>query len=307
MTSSSFGGSQAATPTNKSNRSCSVAVENGDAEDAHSFQVPLGNETKPRSIESKEGSPRGGSSRLHKNWNPEFRKVIQPGILEVKVYVTFTHGYPEIMAPIEMQMRTDDDYLSALANLIDARASFFRTDIKDVACKNTPDYFRLGRDCDTILDRLLANHSYHFPQSFDAQGLPSPNRQKPYQGQPVFHVTYEIFFKNAKSVGLQFAQHFLDIAKNKADRLEIPIPMLAIVCTAIGFAVFTLTCSLTFFVARFTPVSWQRKRSRAMISSSLVISFVISIHTTCHCWKNGARQVSQDDDGYIRGSPALRL
>jgi hypothetical protein len=42
-----------------------------------------------------------------------------------------------------------------------------------------------------------------------------------------------MFFKNMKSVGSQFPQQFLDIAKNKARRPEIPISMLAIVCTAV--------------------------------------------------------------------------
>ncbi|KAG2031063.1 hypothetical protein BDR03DRAFT_986654 [Suillus americanus] len=66
-----------------------------------------------------------------------------------------------------------------------------------------------------------------------AAGLPSPNRQKPYQTQPVFLILHEVFFKQLKSVGVQFSQRFCDIAKNKGGRPEIPIPMLAIVCTAI--------------------------------------------------------------------------
>ncbi|KAG1834059.1 hypothetical protein DFJ58DRAFT_918030 [Suillus subalutaceus] len=66
-----------------------------------------------------------------------------------------------------------------------------------------------------------------------AEGLPSPKRQKPYQGQPVVDTLYEVFFKNAKSIGSQFAQRFVDIAKNKASRPEVPIPMVAIVSTAI--------------------------------------------------------------------------
>ncbi|KAG2352895.1 hypothetical protein BDR07DRAFT_1383768 [Suillus spraguei] len=70
-------------------------------------------------------------------------------------------------------------------------------------------------------------------QIFDAEGLPSPKRQKPYQGQPVVDTLYEVFFKNAKSIGLQFVQRFVDIAKNKASRPEVPIPMVAIVSTAI--------------------------------------------------------------------------
>ncbi|KAG2110327.1 uncharacterized protein F5147DRAFT_772579 [Suillus discolor] len=182
-----------------------------------------------------------GSVRLM-DQNTELRKVIHHGILEVKAYIAFKHGYPEIVAknsyareillqaakhhktaPIEKRMYVDDEYLSALANLIDACVSLFRTEIKDVAYKYAPGYFRLGHDCNAIVDRLLAGHSYIFPQTFD----------KPYQGQPIVDTLYETFFKNTKSVGLQFAQHFLDIAENKTGRPEIHIPMLAMVSTAI--------------------------------------------------------------------------
>jgi len=63
--------------------------------------------------------------------------VIQQGILEVKAYIAFEHGYPEIVSknsyarkilltaalhcktvPIEKRMRTDEQYLSVLAGLV---------------------------------------------------------------------------------------------------------------------------------------------------------------------------------------------
>ncbi|KAG1837616.1 hypothetical protein F4604DRAFT_1692156 [Suillus subluteus] len=91
-----------------------------------------------------------GSVRLT-DQNIELRKVIQRGILEVKAYIAFEHGYPDLVTkniytrdillkaaqyhtavPIEKRMQTDDEYLLALTNLIDARASLFRSDIKEV-------------------------------------------------------------------------------------------------------------------------------------------------------------------------------
>lgn len=128
-----------------------------------------------------------------------------------------------------------------------------------MACKNTAGYFQLGPNSNAIIERLLPDHLYIFPQTFDvcshywhsfniltlhifkAQGLPSPVRRKPYQAEPIFVILFETFFKNMKSVGSQFPQRFLDIAKNKARRPEIPISMLAIVCTAVNFIF--LTCS----------------------------------------------------------------
>ncbi|KIK32826.1 hypothetical protein CY34DRAFT_793351 [Suillus luteus UH-Slu-Lm8-n1] len=68
--------------------------------------------------------------------------VIQHGILELKAYIAFSHGYPEVIAkntyareilieaakylkvePIEKRMRMDKEYLGALVGLIDARAT----------------------------------------------------------------------------------------------------------------------------------------------------------------------------------------
>ncbi|KAG1794382.1 uncharacterized protein HD556DRAFT_1475272 [Suillus plorans] len=194
---------------------------------------------------------RTGSVRLT-DQNDDLHMVIQHGILELKAYIAFNHGYPEVIAkntygreiltnavqylkatPIEKRMRTDKGYLSALVGLIDTCASLFRRDIKDAACKNIVGYFQLGLNCSAILERLLPDHLYIFPQTFNAQGLPSPICKKPYQAEPIFTILFEIFFKNIKSIGSQVPQRFLDIAKNKAHRPEIPIPMLSIVCTAI--------------------------------------------------------------------------
>lgn len=77
-----------------------------------------------------------GSVRLT-DQNIELRKVIQRGILEVKAYIAFEHGYPDLVtknvytrdillkaaryhaaAPIERRMQTDDEYLLALTNLV---------------------------------------------------------------------------------------------------------------------------------------------------------------------------------------------
>ncbi|KAG1855223.1 hypothetical protein F4604DRAFT_1932275 [Suillus subluteus] len=52
-------------------------------------------------------------------------------------------------------------------------------------------------------------------------------------GEPVFLILHEVFFKQLKSIGVQCSQRFYNIVKNKGGRPEIPIPMLAIVCTAI--------------------------------------------------------------------------
>jgi hypothetical protein len=77
-----------------------------------------------------------GSVRLT-DQNVDLRRVIQHGILELKAYIAFSHGYPEVIAkntyareilieaaqhlkvePIEKRMRMDKEYLSALVGLV---------------------------------------------------------------------------------------------------------------------------------------------------------------------------------------------
>ncbi|KAG1835775.1 hypothetical protein F4604DRAFT_1942143 [Suillus subluteus] len=138
-----------------------------------------------------------GSVRLT-DQNIELRKVIQRGILEVKAYIAFEHGYPDLVTkniytrdillkaaqyhtavPIEKRMQTDDEYLLALTNLIDARASLFRSDIKEVTSKSIIGYFCLGgSNSNAIIDRLLASHSYIFLQSFDIRATLLAKRNK---------------------------------------------------------------------------------------------------------------------------------
>lgn len=53
---------------------------------------------------------------------------------------------------------------------IDARASLFHSDIKEVTSKSIIGYFHLGgSDSNAIIDWLLASHSYIFPQAFDVR------------------------------------------------------------------------------------------------------------------------------------------
>ncbi|KAG1846016.1 hypothetical protein F4604DRAFT_1936595 [Suillus subluteus] len=209
----------------------SHSTDESDAEPHDSTEPSLQVDPMARLVYTKTGSVRLTDQNI------ELRKVIQRSILGVKAHIAFEHGYPDLVtknvytreillnaaqyhsaAPIQKRMQIDNEYLLALTNIIDARASLFRSEIKDVTSKSILGYFRLGGfNCDPILDRLLTNHSYIFPQTFDS----------------MFLILHKVFFKHLKSIGMQFEQRFRDIAKNKSGRPEIPVPMLSIVCTAI--------------------------------------------------------------------------
>ncbi|KAG2110124.1 hypothetical protein DEU56DRAFT_762343, partial [Suillus clintonianus] len=63
-------------------------------------------------------------------------------------------------------------------------------------------------------------------------------RHKPYLGDLMVHLMKGRYFNGSKSVGSMFAQKFSDIAKNKAERPEVPIPMVALTSTSVYAALF---------------------------------------------------------------------
>ncbi|KAG1729301.1 hypothetical protein EDD22DRAFT_960929 [Suillus occidentalis] len=212
----------------KSNKHSSVAEEDEEDDDSV-FNI----KTEPSMSESSHADPmanlvytKTGSVRLT-DQNTDLRKVIQHGILEVKAYIAFKHGYPELVAKNsyarEILLQAAKHHKTVPIEkriLMLVRACFAL--ISRMSPINVPqDTSDSVITAMPSLTCLLASHSYIFPQIFDAEGLPSPKRQKPYQGQPVVDTLYE------------FAQRFVDIAKNKAGRPEVPIPMVAIVSTAI--------------------------------------------------------------------------
>ncbi|KAG1894664.1 uncharacterized protein F5891DRAFT_1194967 [Suillus fuscotomentosus] len=161
-----------------------------------------------------------GSVRLT-DQNVELRKVVQHGILEVKAYIVFTHGYLKIVAK---NSYAREILLQAVKHheTVPIEKRILMLVLASSTLKSRTSPINIPQ---ATFDSAVT--------TFDTEGLPSPKRQKPYQGQPIVDTLYETFFKNSKSVGLQFAQRFLDIAENKTGQPEIPIPMLAMVSTAI--------------------------------------------------------------------------
>ncbi|KAG2748751.1 hypothetical protein P692DRAFT_20874737 [Suillus brevipes Sb2] len=68
-----------------------------------------------------------------------------------------------------------------------------------------------------------------------------PIGKKPYQGELLIFLLHDGVFDGAKSIGVRFSARFVEIARNKAKRPEVPIPLLALVATAIYAALFWKT------------------------------------------------------------------
>jgi hypothetical protein len=62
----------------------------------------------------------------------------------------------------------------------------------------------------------------------------TPIRNRPYQGELLILLLSNQLFHSSKAVGVKFASRFIEIAKNKLKRPEIPIPFLALVATAVA-------------------------------------------------------------------------
>ncbi|KAG1825463.1 uncharacterized protein BJ212DRAFT_1474855 [Suillus subaureus] len=204
----------------------------------------------PKSIASLIRSKKGRIKLLDQN--PQTRQVVQAAITEVKCYLIFVHGYPELVDKNQLSMRTlltmaekhglhtitehlqvDEQYASQLGALVDARIPILRHELKDNACANINGYFCLGHKDFAKAKKLMEKVVYAYALKFNTNNNATPIRNKPYQGELLIYLICNQLFLSSKAVGVKFAAHFVEIAKNKAQHPEIPISLLALVATAV--------------------------------------------------------------------------
>ncbi|KAG1876085.1 hypothetical protein C8R48DRAFT_669289 [Suillus tomentosus] len=183
------------------------------------------------------------------------RQVIQAAISEVKCHVMFVHGYPELVEKNQLSMRTllsvaekrgvdaikerlqvDELYALQLSALVDARIPIMHRVLKDDACTNIDGYFRLGHKDFTKAKTLTEKLVYIYAMKFDGNNNATPIRNRPYQGELLVLMISNQLFHSSRAVGVKFASRFVEIAKNKSKRPEIPIPFLALVATAVVYS-----------------------------------------------------------------------
>ncbi|KAG2133238.1 uncharacterized protein EDB93DRAFT_1254907 [Suillus bovinus] len=179
--------------------------------------------------------------------NLDTKRVVKWAILDAKSHLVFVDGFPELidknqlshkslltvagelgLHEIEKRLRLDENYIMLLAALVDARIPILCRELKDDALAGVSGYFCLGHIDNDKAKSLLVQHAYIY-----AQGVPKPIPNKPYQGEFLIALIHGCIFNGAQSVGVRFAQHFIEIAQNKANHLEVPIPIVALVVTAV--------------------------------------------------------------------------
>ncbi|KAG1743379.1 hypothetical protein EDB19DRAFT_2024023 [Suillus lakei] len=192
--------------------------------------------------------------------NLETHKVLQSTIMEVKCHLFFTNSYPELVDknqvmlqalivvakkrgvhPIKERLQSDKQYASQLGSLslticeVDAHVPILRHELKEDACAHADGYFHLGHT-DTgkaAARRLLDKLAYIYALKFDINNEASPIGKKPYQGELFIFLIYWQLFHSLRSIAIKFVERFVEIANNKGQRPEVPIPFLALVATAV--------------------------------------------------------------------------
>ncbi|KAG2352504.1 hypothetical protein BDR07DRAFT_1498150 [Suillus spraguei] len=209
-------------------------------------------DTKTRSIASLVRTESGKVKLLDQNI--ETRRVLQSAIMEVKCHLFFANGYPELVDknqvalqalivvaekrgvhPIKERLQSDVRYASQLGSLVDARVPILRRELKEDACANADGYFRLGHTDSgkAAARRLLDKLAYIYALKFDINNEASPIGKKPYQGELLLFLIYRQLFHSSRSIAIKFTERFVEIANNKGQRPEVPIPLLALVATAV--------------------------------------------------------------------------
>ncbi|KAG2338132.1 hypothetical protein BDR05DRAFT_1004462 [Suillus weaverae] len=209
-------------------------------------------DTKTRSIASLVRTESGKVKLLDQNL--ETCRVLQSAIMEVKCHLFFANGYRELVDknqvalqalivvakkrgvhPIKERLQSDVRYASQLGSLVDARVPILCHELKEDTCANADGYFRLGHT-DTgkaAARRLLDKLAYIYALKFDINNEALPIGKKPYQGELLLFLIYRQLFHSSRSIAIKFTERFIEIANNKGQHPEVPIPLLALVATAV--------------------------------------------------------------------------
>ncbi|KAG2160169.1 uncharacterized protein EDB93DRAFT_1099530 [Suillus bovinus] len=183
--------------------------------------------------------------------NHETRQVIRNVIIDAKCHIVFINAYPELVDKNQISLQSllkvaqdlgihaikqclqkDVQYASHLASLVELRIPLLCCDLKMAACANINSYFCLSQNI-VKAKKLMEKHAYVYALRFDANDDASPIGKKPYQGDLLIFLLCDGVFIGAKSIGVKFTECFIEISRNKANRPEIPISILALVATAV--------------------------------------------------------------------------
>ncbi|KAG1759184.1 hypothetical protein EDD22DRAFT_956144 [Suillus occidentalis] len=181
--------------------------------------------------------------------NNETRRVVWDAIIDAKVdknqvalQSLLTVAANRRVHTIKEHLQTNVQYVAHLASLVEPRIPLLRCDLKVTACTNIDTYFQLSNNV-VKAKKLMEQHAYIYALKFDLNNDASPISKKPYQGDLLIFLIYEAVFSGVKSIGIKFVERFAKLANKKGNCPECPIPLLALVATAVYAALFWKTLS----------------------------------------------------------------
>ncbi|KAF8259217.1 hypothetical protein EI94DRAFT_1813701 [Lactarius quietus] len=140
---------------------------------------------------------------------------------------------------LKSRLQDDDDYVAKLVSLPRARISLIRSEVKDrCAAISASAILGIGSALEVaqVIGSQLSNYTYTFlrvPPNFGAGGLIKCSL--PYRNERIIAVIRELYFTGgtmsfASRFGHMFPVHF---GNNGSPSREVPIPMVALVATAL--------------------------------------------------------------------------
>ncbi|KAF8264431.1 hypothetical protein EI94DRAFT_1703253 [Lactarius quietus] len=224
------------------------------------FGMPDSSPQAPWPIETSLILTQGSNKLKLTHQRPMVRVVIQEAIEHLWATMMFNNAFPEFCVALRLikdclftaanhlkpgstgiyvRLEEDPEYLSRITPLPRARICLIRSEVKERCTTITMGTFLMfGSPLDIIkyVRNQLANYTYTFPK---AKIDKCPNRlvmcSRPYRNDHIITVIRDMFFTGgAKS----FAKHFYYLFPTHNGRggemvLEVPIPMVALVATAV--------------------------------------------------------------------------
>ncbi|KAI0281892.1 hypothetical protein BC826DRAFT_1190840 [Russula brevipes] len=189
---------------------------------------------------------------------PLLRLVIQDSFEHVRASLLFQHAFPEPTAtiavlkdallsatnshrlkasPIHNRLLVDDTYVVQMSRLLRARVPLFRSEVKERCSMLVASHFAAIGDAPQIVQlvkRQIAMYNYIYPN----RGGP-PMRSRPYHNERIITVIRELYFSGGStSFASRFHRIFPVFTGSDANpRHEVPIPMVALVATALYAAI----------------------------------------------------------------------
>jgi len=200
-----------------------------------------------------------GSTRLMlTTQTPLVQAVIKKSLLYIRTSLLFENAFPDAVLALTFvrdavisaaanhgpattmhtRLVLEEDYISKIVPLPRARMSHFRGEVKE--CCNVlmfPVYMAMAskQDVAAFVDEQLAHYNYTFPKLPKHVGNGRlVMRSKPYRNDRIISVIRDMYFRGGRASFVSLYDYLFENTEDpEATTYEVPIPMVALVATAL--------------------------------------------------------------------------